>query len=323
MNCAISSPRCARNLFGISVHYLSEGNGRTMRITTGTFCRKCGAAIPPNSPQHSCGACLLETGLGPDEPVAGGGDPGRPSAALMDFGDYELLEQIGRGGQGVVFRARQKSLNRIVALKVIGLGQWATKAHLKRFRLEAEAAAKLEHPGIVPIHDVGERDGSCYFSMKFIEGGQLDEVVRRTPISIREAAELIAKVARTVHYAHEHGILHRDIKPGNILLDRNGEPHLTDFGLARLVEADSTVTGTLEVLGTPSYMAPEQAAGNNAAVSSDTDVYGLGAVLYQLLTGQPPFAGGTTYETIRLLLDTEPRPPRLLNPKVDRDLSTI
>jgi serine/threonine protein kinase/Tfp pilus assembly protein PilF len=296
-----------------------------MRITTGKFCRKCGAAIPPNSPQQSCGACLLETGLGllADEPVAGVDDPGHASPMLMDFGDYELLEQIGRGGQGVVFRARQKSLNRIVALKVIGLGHWATEAHLKRFRLEAEAAARLEHPGIVPIHEVGERDGQCYFSMKFIEGGQLDEVARREPMLIRRAVELIGKVARTVHYAHEHGILHRDIKPGNILLDRNGEPHLTDFGLARLVEAYSTVTGTLEVLGTPSYMAPEQAAGNNAAVSSNTDVYGLGAVLYQLLTGQPPFAGGTTYETIRLLLDIEPRPPRLLNPKVDRDLSTI
>src|SRR5438067_3596570 len=242
---------------------------------------------------------------------------------LGELGDYELLEEIGRGGQGVVFRARQKSLNRTVALKVSSLGQWASKAHLKRFRLEAEAAARLEHPGIVPIHDVGERDGSCYFSMKFIEGGQLDEVARREAMPIRRAVELIAKVARIVHYAHEHGILHRDIKPGNILLDRNGEPHLTDFGLARLVEADSTVTGTLEVLGTPSYMAPEQAAGNNAAVSSNTDVYGLGAVLYQLLTGQPPFAGGTTYETIKLLLDTEPRQPRLLNPKVDRDLSTI
>ena len=250
-------------------------------------------------------------------------DPGRASPMLMDFGDYELLEQIGRGGQGVVFRARQKSLNRTVALKVIGLGQWATKAHLKRFRLEAEAAARLEHPGIVPIHEVGERDGSCYFSMKFVEGGQLDEVARREPMPIRRAAELIAKVARTVHYAHEHGILHRDIKPGNILLDAKGEPHLTDFGLARLVESESSVTHTLDVLGTPSYMAPEQAVGNNAAVSSATDVYGLGAVLYQLLTGQPPFAGGTTYETIKLLLDTEPRQPRLLNPKIDRDLSTI
>src|SRR5213596_4206234 len=241
-----------------------------MRITTGTFCRKCGAAIPPNSPQQSCGACLLESGLGPDEAVAGGGDPGRPMPMLMDFGDYELLEQIGRGGQGVVFRARQKSLNRIVALKVIGLGHWATEAHLKRFRLEAEAAARLEHPGIVPIHEVGERDGSCYFSMKFVEGGQLDEVARREPMPIRRAAELMAKVARTVHYAHDHGILHRDIKPGNILLDANGEPHLSDFGLARLVEHGSTVTGSLEVMGTPSYMAPEQAVGNNAAVSRAT-----------------------------------------------------
>jgi TolB-like protein/predicted Zn-dependent protease len=242
---------------------------------------------------------------------------------LGELGDYELLEEVGRGGQGVVFRARQKSLNRIVALKVISLGQWASKAHLRRFRLEAEAAARLEHPGIVPIHEVGERDGSCYFSMKFVEGGQLDEVARRESMPIRRAVELIAKIARTVHYAHEHGILHRDIKPGNILLDKKGEPHLTDFGLARLVESDSTVTRTLEVLGTPSYMAPEQAVGNNEAISGVTDVYGLGAVLYQLLTGQPPFAGGATYETIKLLLDTEPKQPRLVNPKIDRDLSII
>src|SRR5438034_453185 len=298
-----------------------------MRITTAKrFCRKCGAAIPPDSPQHSCGACLLETGLGSVEPEGEINVDPAPSPMLMDFGDYELLEEIGRGGQGVVFRARQKSLNRTVALKVIGLGQWATKAHLKRFRREAEAAASLDHPCIVPIYEVGERDGSCYFSMKFVEGGQLDEVIRRTPMSIRQAAELIAKVARTVHYAHEHGILHRDIKPGNILLDAKGEPHLTDFGLARLLESESTVTRTLEVLGTPSYMAPEQAAGNNpatAGLTSATDVYGLGAVLYQLLTGHPPFAGGTTYETIKLLLETEPRSPRLWNPKVDRDLSTI
>src|SRR6266498_3627122 len=242
---------------------------------------------------------------------------------FADFGDYELLEVIGRGGQGVVYRARQKSLNRTVALKVIGLGHWATDAHLKRFRREAEAAASLDHSGIVPIYEVGERDGSCYFSMKFIEGGQIDEVGRRTSLSLRKAAELIAKVARTVYYAHEHGILHRDIKPGNILLDQEGEPHLTDFGLARLVETEGNVTRTMEVLGTPSYMAPEQAVGNNARVTGATDVYGLGAVLYQLLTGHQPFAGGTTFETVRLVLDTEPRQPRLWNPKVDRDLATI
>src|SRR6266542_5218900 len=283
-----------------------------MRITTAKrFCRKCGATIPPNSPQQSCGACLLETGLGSVEPEREVNvDPSTPlrtslasSPMLMDFGDYELLEEIGRGGQGVVFRARQKSLNRTVALKIIGLGQWASKTHVKRFRLEAEAAARLDNPCIVPIYEVGERDGCCYFSMKFVEGGQLDEAVRRTPMPIRQAAELMTKVARTVHYAHEHGILHRDIKPGNILLDANGEPHLTDFGLARLLESESTITRTLEVMGTPSYMAPEQAVGNNAALCRGTDVYGLGAVLYELLTGNPPFSGATTYETIHLLLD--------------------
>jgi serine/threonine protein kinase/tetratricopeptide (TPR) repeat protein len=329
-------------------------------------CRKCGAKIFSDAPEGLCTGCVLETALGIfADTVAGvdlsavasakADDPGllekltradvaptsqgkttaRAAKLLGELGDYELLEEIGRGGQGIVFRARQKSLNRIVALKVIGVGKWATPAHVKRFRLEAEAAASLDHPCIVPIYEVGERDGQCYFSMKLIEGGQLDEVIRQRPISVRQAAELIAKVARTVHYAHEHGILHRDIKPGNILLDANGEPHLTDFGLARLVESESTVTRTLEVLGTPSYMAPEQAAGRpsqGAAVSSPprvtgltraVDVYGLGAVLYQLLTNHPPFAGGTTYETIKLLLETEPQPPRLWNSKIDRDLSTI
>src|SRR6478735_2990201 len=316
---------------------------RTM-IRVIRICRKCGAKIFSDAPEGLCAKCVLKTALmmPPDAPVAARDDGGpaanvdanaaaalhskkaaRAVELLGELGDYELLEEVGRGGQGVVFRARQKSLNRTVALKVISLGQWASKAHLKRFRLEAEAAARLEHPGIVPIHEVGERDGSCYFSIKFVEGGQLDEVVRRSPMSIRQAAELIVKVARTVHYAHQHGILHRDIKPGNILLDQKGESHLTDFGLARLVETESTMTRTLEVLGTPSYMAPEQATGNNSAVSSATDVYGLGAVFYQLLTGQPPFAGGATYETIKLLLDTEPKQPRLLNPKIDRDLSTI
>jgi TolB-like protein/Flp pilus assembly protein TadD len=302
------------------------------------LCPRCGAEIPADAPEGGCPGCFYEAALNAlasqsvtevdksgdvDKPARGTTRSERLAKVLGELGDYELLEEVGRGGQGVVFRARQKSLNRTVALKVISLGQWASKAHVKRFRREAEAAASLDHPCIVPIYEVGERDGQCYFSMKFVEGGQLDEVVRRMPVSTRQAAELIAKVARTVHYAHEHGILHRDIKPGNILLDAKGEPHLTDFGLARLVETESTMTRTLEVLGTPSYMSPEQAIGNNSAVNSATDVYGLGAVFYQLLTGQPPFAGGATYETIKLLLDTEPRPPRVLNPKIDRDLSTI
>src|SRR5213082_115526 len=287
------------------------------------ICGKCGSKLFADAPQGFCSLCLFKTGL---DSLLGEEDEVLESSAgpiIMNFDDYELLKEIGRGGQGIVYRARQKSLNRTVALKVIGVGRWATEAHLKRFRLEAEAAASLNHPFIVPIHEIRERDGCCYFSMNLIEGGQLDEVVKRQAISIRRAAELIAKLARTVHYAHEHGILHRDIKPGNVLLDQEGEPHLTDFGLARLVESESTVTRTTDCLGTPSYMAPEQASGNNAELTSAADIYGLGAVLYQLLTGSPPFVGRTTYETVRLLLETDPRQPRLLNPKVDRDLSTI
>ena len=290
---------------------------------TRRVCPKCGATVFADAPQGCCSVCLVRTGLASLDNEDDEAFEPTVAGMLKDFGDYELLQEIGRGGQGVVYRARQKSLNRIVALKVIGLAHWATEAHVKRFRLEAEAAASLNHLCIVPIYEVGERDGACYFSMGLVEGGQLDAVAKREPIPIRHAAELIAKLARTVSYAHEHGILHRDIKPGNVLLDKKGEPHLTDFGLARLVETESSVTQTLEVLGTPSYMAPEQAVGNNAGITSATDIYGLGAVLYQLLTGHPPFAGGTTYETVRLVLDAEPRQPRLLNPKVDRDLNTI
>jgi TolB-like protein/Tfp pilus assembly protein PilF len=290
--------------------------GRVLKI-----CEKCRAEIFPDEQGELCVACLLETSLG-----AFGNDYDQPAAAQIseELGDYQLLEEIGRGGQGLVYRARQKSLNRIVALKVIGLGRWATKAHIKRFRLEAEAAASLDHPCIVPIHEIGESDGSCYFSMTLVEGRRLDEVIKSESVSNRRAAELIVKLARTVHYAHKRGILHRDIKPGNILIDGDGEPHLTDFGLARLVERESTITGTfVEALGTPSYMAPEQAAGDAAQLTQATDVYGLGAVFYHLLTGHPPFVGSTIYETVGLVLETEPRRPHLLNRKVDRDLSTI
>jgi serine/threonine protein kinase/Tfp pilus assembly protein PilF len=322
---SVTSDRILRSKEGMS--------DSPIMISALKICPKCGAEIPADAPEGGCPGCLLQAGLGvfadeDENPLAVGDSqdtptPERLAQLASEFGDYELLEEIGRGGQGVVYLARQKSLNRTVALKVISLGQWASRANLKRFRREAAAAASLDHPGIVPIYEVGELGGSCYFTMKFIEGGRLDEVTRRVPMSIRQAAEVIAKVARTVHYAHEHGILHRDIKPGNILLDTKGEPHLTDFGLARLVEAESTVTRTREVMGTPSYMAPEQAGGNNTHVTSATDVYGLGAVLYQLLTGHPPFAAETAYETIRLLLQTEPREPRVLNPKIDRDLSAI
>ena len=305
---------------------------QTVESTTQSVCAQCGSRLALSEDgEKFCINCLLRASLG-DEGFDRAETPhrfdqdestARDHGRAVEFGDYELLEEIGRGSQGVVYRARQKSLNRTVALKIIALGHWASEAHVKRFRREAEAAASLEHPCIIPIYEVGERDGSCYFSMKFVEGGQLDEVVKRQPMPPRRAAELIVKLAHTVHYAHEHHILHRDIKPGNILLDAKGEPHLTDFGLARLVESESTVTRTLEVLGTPSYMAPEQAAGKNIELTAATDIYGLGAVLYQLLTGHPPFAGGTTYETVRQVLETNPRKPRLWNSKIDRELETI
>jgi serine/threonine protein kinase/tetratricopeptide (TPR) repeat protein len=297
-------------------------------------CPKCDAEIFADAAEGLCTACLLETGLGlfreVDESVRVDVNVARKRNGAPDktstpgsLGDYELLEEIGCGGQGVVYRARQKSLNRTVALKVLSTGRWTTKPRLKRFRLEAETAASLDDPNIVPIYEIGECEGSCYFSMKLVEGAPLDQLVRRELLPIRRTAELIAKLSRAVHYAHQRGILHRDIKPGNILIDAKGEPHLTDFGLARLTETESTVTRTIETLGTPSYMAPEQALGNNDQFTSATDVYGLGAVLYHLLTGHPPFAGGTTYDTIRLLLETEPRQPRLWNAKIDRDLATI
>jgi TolB-like protein len=302
-------------------------------------CSKCNAEIFADAAEGLCTACLLEAGLGLFEAVAEIDHSAQLDKSLRvtskrngaahntstpkSLGDYELLEEIGCGGQGVVYRARQKSLNRTVALKVLSTGYRTKQPRLKRFRLEAETAASLDDPNIVPIYEIGECEGSCYFSMKLIEGAPLDELVRRELLPIRRTVELIAKLARAVHYAHQCGILHRDIKPGNILVDAKGEPHLTDFGLARLTETESTVTRTIETLGTPSYMAPEQALGNNNQLTSATDVYGLGAALYHSLTGHLPFAGGTTYDTIRLLLETEPRQPRLWNSKIDRDLTTI
>lgn len=267
----------------------------------GKVCGKCSARFFADAPQDFCSACLLESGLFDREDaeavnskhaenstvIRGNGQTAPSEQPLADFGDYELLEEMGRGGQGIVYRARQKSLNRTVALKIVGLGQWATPRHLKRFHLEAEAAASLDHPCIVPIYEIGERAGSCYFSMKLVEGGPLDEVARSDQMSPPRAAEIIASLARTLHYAHERGVLHRDIKPGNILIDAKGQAHLTDFGLARLAETESTITRTSEAVGTPSYMAPEQAKGNHTDLTCATDVYGLGGVLLPITYRQP------------------------------------
>jgi predicted Ser/Thr protein kinase len=239
------------------------------------------------------------------------------------FGDYELLQELGRGGMGVVFRAEQISLHREVAVKMILRGQLATQADLDRFRSEAEAAARLDHAGIVPVYEVGEAEGRPYFSMKYIDGQTLAERLALGPLPPREAARILVEVARAIHFAHEHGVLHRDLKPSNILLDRQGRAHVTDFGLAKQISDAVSLTRTGAVLGTPAYMAPEQAAGARGQVGRPSDVYSLGVILYHMLTGRPPFQAASPVDMVLMVLEQDPVPPRLLNPKADRDLEMI
>lgn len=289
-----------------------------------------------DAPFGHCAKCLLELGFGPLPAEATSPTSTREDNA-RSFGDYKIIELIGRGGMGVVYKARQIRLNRLVALKTILAGELASPALVERFRIETEAAANLDHPNIVPIYEVGERDQHHFFSMKLIEGTSLDQLISKFGFQDgkdlspgppskqvqKSIAQLMAKVARAVHYAHQRGILHRDLKPSNILVDAQGEPHLTDFGVAKIVARTSGPTLSGAVLGTPSYMAPEQATGGTKHLTTAADVYSLGAILYEMLTGHPPFRGDTPVETLRKVVEQEPQRPQALNKLADLDLATI
>jgi len=266
-----------------------------------------------------------------DRSTTSDGPASAPLALPARVADYELLEEIGRGGMGVVYRARQISLGRTVAVKMILRGDWASGVDVARFRTEAESAARLDHPHIVPVYEVGEHEGLPFFSMRLIEGKTLSEQLREGPLPPREAAELLMPVCRAIEAAHQHGILHRDLKPSNILIDDDRSAYVTDFGLAKRVthnvdpadDSLANLTGTGAVLGTPGYMAPEQAAGRRGEISQLSDVYSLGAVLYAMLTGRAPFQSASPVDTMLMVLEQDPVPPRLLNPAADADLEMI
>lgn len=256
--------------------------------------------------------------------------------AWRRVGDFELLDELGRGGMGVVYRARQISLNRMVALKMILPGRLASAADISRFHAEAEAAAKLKHPHLVAVHEVGELEGQPFFSMTLIEGTTLAKKIAGVPLLSREAAELLIPVCRAIAEAHRHGVLHRDLKPSNILIDVDGRPYVTDFGLAKQLRVSDvsqtgetseriaqSLTNTGAVLGTPSYMAPEQAAGQRGTIGPTSDVYSLGAILFAMLTGRPPFQATSPVDTLLMVLEQDPIPPRMLNPQADPDLELI
>jgi len=288
-------------------------------------CTKCGSEVPENSSQGYCPRCLLrlaeETLVGVEP--SGGGAVADGFFHPSSFGDYELLDRLGEGGMGVVFKAVQKKLNRIVAIKMLRSGSLATNAEVKRFLLEAQAAGRLRHPNIVPVHEAGEHNGLVFYSMDWIQGRSLAEILGSTPLPPARAAKYALAISDAVHHAHTQGILHRDLKPGNVLVDDRDQPHITDFGLAKETSGDNDITGSGLVLGTPSYMSPEQAACRRELVRATSDVYSLGAVLYDMVTGRPPFRADSPAETMRQVLEQEPAPPRLLNAKVPRDLETI
>ncbi len=243
----------------------------------------------------------------------------------FELGDYTLRNEIGRGGMGIVYEALRKTDGQVVAIKMILKGNFATKTEKDRFRAEAEAARRLNHPNIVPIYDLGEHEGLPYFCMKLIEGQTLSSKLLKGPMLPRKAAEIMASISDAMDYAHEQGVLHRDLKPSNIILDNNGVAHLADFGLAKAIapQGGASLTRTGAILGTPSYMSPEQAAGSRGNVGTASDIYSLGAILYHMLTGRAPFIGATSVETVLMVIEQSPIPLRTLNHRVDRNLEMV
>jgi serine/threonine protein kinase len=309
------------------------------------FCPSCSAPANEEFIDGLCPRCLLEQAV-VDSRSPAGDDTGAPAEqptivsrrqphqtspdseqSIRSIGDYDLVEEIARGGMGVVYRAHQKSLNRPVALKMILAGNLASAEDRMRFQTEAEAAAKLDHPGIVPIYEVGHEltpEGEQHFySMALVDGQGADALVKVKPLASKAAAELMLQITEAVHYAHQHGIIHRDLKPANILIDSNGRPRITDFGLAKNTDGDSQLTATGQMMGTPSFMPPEQVASKDESTGPPCDVYALGAILYFLLTGRPPFQADTLLETLTQVLDREPEAPSAIVADVDIDLETI
>lgn len=279
--------------------------------------------MPAGTSGFGCPGCSLRLALVPESVTPlNAKRPLPPGLKSRFFGDYEILNELARGGMGVIYRARQLSLNRLVALKMVQAPHLLSDEARLRFRVEIEAVAQLDHPHIVALYESGEQDGAHFFTMRLVEGGDFGAQLKQER-PLRQSIRTLVKVCRAVHYAHQRGILHRDLKPSNILVDAHGEPHVADFGLATPLDRDTGFTFTSSVLGSPNYMAPEQATGRTRQLTTAVDVYGLGAILYHILTGRPPFQAPTPIETLRLVVDTDPVPPRSLKPRVDADLETI
>lgn len=284
-------------------------------------CPRCHRPLPAGHAGGNCPACLFASALG-DEPLEFSQEtPAEETPA--ELGDYEILGEIGRGGTSVVYRAHQRRLSRIVALKTLHGAALGSRDAFERFQIEAQAVARLNHPHIVPLYEVGRHAGTHFLTLRHFERGSLAEALKARRFTPEAAARLVATAARAVHHAHSRGVLHRDIKPSNLLLDEDGAPHVADFGLAKLSDRDSGLTLSTSVLGTPAYMAPEQATGNAKEAGTPADIYSLGAVLFELLTGRAPFLGRSSLEVLRLVADTEPPRPGSLAPGLDRDLEAV